>query len=193
MGKRLFLLLLAGVMGAISTSTTLTAADDFVAKEPEFHAVETVPLPEPEPEPAPVVYAAKAATLASPAAPQVVNYTVTVYTGTMIDKGLSYGDIYKFRNLIYGHNSSNLLGNLKSLSEGQVFTITENGAEQNYRVAAKVTYEKTADGFLNNDPYLMGEIANKAGGHSVALMTCAGKPDGQGGASHRLVIYADRV
>ena len=54
-------------------------------------------------------------------------------------------------------------------------------------------YEKTADGYLNGDPYLMGDIVYGAMGHSVALMTCAGKMIYPNDATHRLVVYADAL
>ena len=201
MAKRLFLLFLASFTGIIGSPEFLMASDSFMAATPEFNAVETI-LPEPEPEPelasepgsTPVVvnYTAPVAGY-QPAAPKMKNYTVTIQTNRMIADNLSYYDIYKFKKLIYGHNSGNLLGNLGSLAIGEVFTITEGGVTKNYRVADKVTYRKTADGYLENDKSLMRQIAYDAMGHSVALMTCAGQPLGGGDATHRLVIYADAI
>ena len=105
---------------------------------------------------------------------------------------LSYGDIYKFQKLVYAHNSSNLLGSLAYRYEGELITITEGAEATTYRVSAKVLYERTADGNLNGDKALMRDIAYNALGHDMALMTCAGTPNGHGGASHRLGIYADK-
>ncbi|MBR2994129.1 hypothetical protein IKF43_01915 [Candidatus Saccharibacteria bacterium] len=196
MAKRLFLLLFSSFIGIFGSPEFLTASDSFVASTPEFNAVETIVEPEPEPaqEVAPVVinYTAPAAGY-QPAAPQTKNYTVTIFTDKMIAENLSYNDIYKFRKLVYGHNSGNLLGNLGSLAVGEVFTIAEGGVAKSYRVADKVTYRKTADGNLENDSSLMRKIAYSAMGHSVALMTCAGQPLGGGDATHRLVVYADAI
>ena len=184
MGKRLFLLLFAGVMGMVSTSTALTAADGFEVKEPVFHAVETV-VPEPEPEPE-VVY--------QPVyTPQMANYTVTIYSGEMVAHDLSYADIYKTGKLVYGHNTGYLLGSLAYRYIGEEFTITEGGVATKYQVTDIALYEKTADGLLNNSKVLMKQIMQTAMGHSVALMTCAGTAYGNGDASHRLVVYADAV
>ena len=200
MAKRLFLLFLSSVIGAICGPEFLTASDSFVAATPEFNAVETIIESEPEPEqklaqeaaPATSNYTVSAAGY-QPAVPQTKNYTVTIFTDKMIAENLSYNDIYKFRKLVYGHNSGNLLGNLGSLAVGEVFTVTEGGVIKSYRVADKVTYRKTADGNLENDNSLMRKIAYSAMGHSVALMTCAGRPLGGGDATHRLVVYADAI
>ena len=54
-------------------------------------------------------------------------------------------------------------------------------------------YQKTADGNLEGDPKLMGNIASTALGYDVALLTCAGTPYGNGDASHRLVVFANRI
>ena len=104
---------------------------------------------------------------------------------------LSYSDIYRYQKLVYGHNSARLLGNLSARYVGETITITEAGVAKTYRVAEIQLYEKTADGRLNGTPMLMNKIARTALGHDVALMTCAGTPDGRGGASHRLVVFAD--
>ncbi|MDO5451881.1 MAG: hypothetical protein Q4F56_02225 [Candidatus Saccharibacteria bacterium] len=187
MSKRLFLLSIFGIVfGLITSSEALTAADSFVPVEPDFHAVETVPLPEPEPEPEPEAPAA-------PVMPQLANYTVTIQTAEIVAHNLSYYDIYKTEKLVYGHNSNNLLGSLAYRYAGETFTITEGGVTRNYRVAAVVTYAKTADGYLNGDPMLMGDIMRTAMGYDVALMTCAGTGYGNGDASHRLVVYADAI
>ena len=187
MGKRLFLLLFAVMMGTISSSGILTAADTVEVTGLATTGVETVILPEVEPEPEmPVVLAASYA----PAVPRVANYTVTGYSGEIT---LNPVGIMKTGDLIYGHNSWDLMGSLSARYAGEMFTITEGGVVQNYRVVAVVTYEKTADGYLNGDPYLMGDIAYGAMGHSVALMTCAGQMLGGGDATHRLVIYADAI
>ena len=129
--------------------------------------------------------------------PTIENYTVTYpisnvkdYNNTAFNLG---GSIYKFRKMIYGHNSVGILGSLAYRYPGEMITITENGVTSNYRVAAVVTYQKTADGNLNGDPSIMANIANTAMGYDVALLTCAGTPYGNGDASHRLVVYANRA
>lgn len=126
-----------------------------------------------------------------------INYTVTrtisstaEYSATYAN--LSYGDIYRFRKLIYGHNSSNLLGSLAYRTPGEIFTITDGGSITSYQVTAVSIYDKT-DNSLNNDKSLMGRIATSALGYDIALMTCAGTPLGGGDATQRLVVYANRI
>ncbi len=154
---------------------------------------ETVPIIEKKVEPE-VVKAAKAPTAGARTAAPVVqtkNYTVSVFSGSIVmDCGNS---ICKTGKLLYAHNSASLFGNLSGISNGEVFTVTENGVVTSYRVAEKVVYEKTADGYLNSNMYLMGDIVYTAMGHSIAMMTCTGTSYGNGDASHRLVVYADAV
>ena len=189
MGKRLFLIICASLFGAYLGSSGLMATDQVdVIRVNDTKAVETVPLPEPEPEPEPIK-----TPVAGVAKPRIINYTVGVHTGEIVAHNLSYSTLYKTDKLIYGHNTANLLGNLGSLGVGSNFTVTDGGVTTTYRVSAKVMYEKTADGYLNSDPYLMGSIMQTAMGHNLALMTCAGTSYGNGDASHRLVVYADPV
>lgn len=188
MGKRLFLLIIAGMMWFSSIPSVLMAADTVeVSGLDNARVVETVPVPEPEPEPelpaAPVAGHA-------PITVQLANYTVANYSGDIMINPVG---IVKTGDLIYGHNSGDLMGSLVYRNVGEVFTITEDGVMREYRVSAMVTYEKTADGYLNGDPYLMGDIVYGAMGHTVALMTCAGQMLGGGDATHRLVVFADAV
>ncbi len=199
MAKRLFLILLISLIGVASTPEFLTASDsaEVTGLNPKG-IVETVE-PEPEPEPEivyasvvqPTYYAAIEAEV-----PTVKNYTVTTYIGSVGEyaataKNLSYSSIYKYNKMIYGHNTGNLLGSLSNRYVGETISITEGGVTRNYRVMAIRTYAKTADGNLENDPYLMANIANSALGYDVALLTCSGTSYGNGDASHRLVVFAN--
>lgn len=112
------------------------------------------------------------------------------YTST--SQNLSFGDIYRFEKLVYAHNTAALFGNLGSLTPGSVFTLSEGGATRTYRVAAQAVYANTPDG-LDGDYWLMEDIVYSALGHSVALMTCAGTPYGNGNATQRLVVYGDEI
>ncbi len=198
MVKKLCLLFISSLITLVMSPSILTAADDVaVTAVNDARAVETVPLPEPEPEPEPAVVtrAPQAGVVSAPVTP---NYTVTVYISSVDAyvasyNNLSYSAIYKFNKMIYGHNTANLLGSLANRYVGETITITEGGVARNYTVSAKVYYNKTSDGYLNNDPYLMNNIANSALGHDVALLTCAGQMLGGGDATQRLVIYADAI
>ena len=205
MARSLFLLTISCIITTICGPIALSAADMVTLSglNPEG-IVETVPLPEPEPEPepAPSYQALTTITYTEPAVqpvyvPRVQNYTVNIPIGTVSEynsTAFSLGSsIYKFRKMIYGHNSAGVLGSLAYRYPGEMITITENGVTSNYQVATMVTYQKTADGNLNGDPSIMANIANTAMGYDVALLTCAGTPYGNGDASHRLVVYANRV
>lgn len=159
-------------------SISSTVIDTAKTKKPE------TPASEPK-------SASKSASKKSTVSP-TQNYTVTRYIGSVDEYSrtfnkLSYNDIYKFRKMIYGHNSSNLLGNLSSRYVGEVIRITEGGVTKNYKVAAVTTYIKS------DVAKLMNKIAYSAMGHDVAFLTCAGRALGQGDATHRLVVLADAI
>lgn len=209
MAKRLFLLLIISLIGVVAAPDFLTADDHFTAKSPEFNDVLTVEIQPEETTPevvalatysepavdhsAPVVYSEPVYV-----APQIVNYTVSYYIGSVAEYtdtayNLRYDGLYKFRKMIYGHNSYNLLGNLSSRYVGETFTITEGGVARSYVVTGVQTYEKTSDGNLNWDAGLMSRIATSALGNDIALLTCAGVSFGNGDASHRLVVFANAI
>ncbi len=214
MAKRLFLMLFSAVMGITFVPEALARADTFTVAAVEFRAVETVASETNTSEAdgteadaartdinsgeastaiAPTE-ATAAATTSQISAP--VNYAITKIVNSQdeyvaLASSLSYNDIYRYQKLVYAHNSAGLLGNLSARYVGEIFTITEAGATRTYRVADVQLYERTADGRLNGTPKLMNKIVKTALGHDVAIMTCAGTPDGRGGASHRLVVFAD--
>lgn len=196
MGKRLFLLLFAGIMGVVSSSTFLTDADEVVVAGIANTGVETVPLPEPEPAVATAeVYnytpAAPVAGYAPVATGPRVNYNVTAYVGSMqefnaISQSLSYSDIYKYGNLIYAHNSPALMGNLSSLYAGEVFTVTEGGVAVEYQVAVKPTEYAVSDLAANRGAKM--KSVTTGNGYDLALMTCVGD-----GSVSRYIVYANKV
>ena len=128
--------------------------------------------------------------------PEIPYYYVTSYVGSAsefneIAHSLSYSDLYKYKKMIYGHNSYNLLGTLAYRYVGETIAIVDGGATNYYVVSDIQMYEKTDDGGLNGDPKLMTKIAKTALGHDLALLTCAGTSYGNGDASHRLVVFVD--
>ena len=185
------------ISGAVSkpkrTGAVLAKSEDEVALE------EAIKVEENAAKKVSPVVAAKAPVAGYVAAqPVKPNYTVTNYIGSISEylatyTNLSYSAIYKYGKMIYGHNSYNLLGSLRSRTVGEVITITEGGVARDYRVAAVAMYEKTADGNLNGDPRLMTRIATSAMGHDLVLFTCAGTAYGNGDSSHRLAVYVDAV
>ena len=211
MAKRVCLLLLGCFLTVCANPAILVADGYFGVKAPDFghtRALSEAPEVPVTAEAAPITPSGQLASLAgvnlgnlasavSLPAPAPINYTVTSVVGSVsefisIHQNLSYSQIYRFESLVYGHNSANLLGNLGTLSPGEIFTITEGGVVQNYQVASVVYYQNTAEG-LNGDPTLMSQIAYGALGHSVAVMTCAGQMSSDGNASQRLVVFADLV
>lgn len=191
MAKSLFLIIIAGLLWVIMNPVLLSATEEvaMTGLDP-IRMVETVPLPEPEPELEPEYDLMPVISV-----PVMANYTVTRYVGSRgeynsLANSLSYGDIYKFQKLIYGHNTWGLLGSLVNRYPGEIFTITEGGVAREYRVADVAVYQKTDNGTLAG--VSMNSIA--AGmGHDVALLTCYGTSYGNGDASHRIVVYADAV
>ena len=198
MAKSLFLLIIASLIGVVMNPGVL-AASDMVALTglDPTGVVETVPLPEPEPEPVvepePVAYA--------PYVPQVQNYNVTVYSDAIVAHNLSYGDIYKTGKMIYGHNTWNLLGSIKSLSYGEIFTVTEGGVTTNYQVANVIIYDKNVElGILqrNGQGSYMQAVMNGMDKdtrtyYDLTLFTCHGVSLGNGDATQRYVVFANAV
>ena len=201
MARRLFLLLFSAFIGIIANPEILMASDSFTLTGLNNAGIkETVPIVEEVPEKATEVVNSSMAVAPAPVyvAPQIANYTVSFYINsvgeyTETHHNLSYSGIYKFRKMIYGHNTGNLLGSLANRYVGETFTITEGGVVKNYQVAAIQIYRKTEDGNLENDRGLMTRIANTALGYDVALFTCHGTSYGNGDASHRLVVFANAV
>lgn len=122
---------------------------------------------------------------------------VVVVGDTRIDSGNRvnrYGDRF-----YYGHNSGAVFGGLSGVGVGNVFSITFGGVTTNYQVAERVIFEKNRDnGRLQiggNGNYMRGVADAKYGGiqYSISLMTCSGTSYGNGDASHRLVLFANRI
>ncbi len=202
MAKRLFLMLFSAILGITFVPETLAQADTLNVLAVDFRAVETVETIETV-EAVEAVETAKTVKMpaqnivpATVSTPVPVNYTITRVVNSRdeyaaLASNLSYGDIYRYQKLVYAHNTSALLGSLSARYVGETITLTEAGATKTYLVADIQLYERTTDGYLNHKRGLLGQITQTALGHSVAIMTCAGTPDGKGGASHRLVVYLD--
>lgn len=108
----------------------------------------------------------------------------------------SAGHVNAIGKLLYGHNSGAVFGGLQYLSVGSTFTVTRNNVTTTYRIASMTTYEKSELSTMEarcNYKSLMQLIRDKAMGHDVALMTCAGTVFSDGDATHRLVILADSI
>ncbi len=178
------------------------------AATPEPAYVAPTPAPAPAPAPAPV-----AAPAPEPVKPvtqpdhiQIAGNWVNVYNvdSTALDAGNS---VYRFINnakgydgrFLYGHNSNNVFGGLKNLSNGATFTVTLNNETVTYRIVEKVIFEKnqeTGKLTLNGAGSYMNNVARaKYNGsqYDLSIMTCHGQSLGHGDATHRLVIFANRI
>ena len=137
----------------------------------------------------------KSSTTLASAVSSIPTYQVTRYTNSIVEHP-DYSNIYKTGKLIYAHNTKNLFGNLRNLSVGTTINLIENGVTNTYVISDIKTFEKnpnTGKLQLNGSGDYMGTIVKNAFYHNVALMTCTGTSYGNGDASHRLVIFADRV
>lgn len=198
----IIMVILSGFMGLLLNPEVLMASDSVtVTRLNDSNVVETI-IPEPEPEPEPVYVASR---VAAPVAGTVETYvapdgitisgrTIPVYDVAEISESVG-PNVYHYGKLYYGHNSRNVFGSLSDYGVGNTFTITVNGVTTTYRVAEVAMFEKNQDnGKLQIDGAgnYMKSVVN-ARGHSVALMTCAGTPLGNGRATHRLVVFADAI
>ena len=123
------------------------------------------------------------------------NIPVIEVSSTALDAG---DHVNKFGDrFYYGHNSGNVFGGLVNYGVGTSFSINSNGITHNYRVAKAVVYEKNAElGRLQlngSGSYMKAVSQARSDGvqYSIALMTCYGTPYGNGGATHRLVLFAN--
>ena len=130
-------------------------------------------------------------TIAGRTLPVISVGDTTADSGNHVNK---YGD--KF---YYGHNSGAVFGGLVNLAEGSTFSVTLNGATVNYHIAKRQIFEKNRENGrleLNGSGSYMWNVA--AARHSgvqydVSIMTCHGVSYGDGDASERLVLFANRI
>ncbi len=218
MKKYILMLLMASFIGIIANPEMLAASNSVTIKGidsskivetivpevvPAEMSVATIETPETKITPtAPVVKAVVAQPVIAqqPVMPVVSitpntvrNVNVSIFSDTIVVNP-SYSDIYKTGKLIYAHNVSNLFSWLKNLSRGEKIVVNEKGIAKTYIVSDIVTYEKSTDGRLqlNGSGSYMSAIKNRALGHDLALMTCAGEMRGSD-ASHRLVAFIDEA
>lgn len=216
MGKRLFLLIIASIIGVISNPLFLTASDSVELNELDKSGIVETVIAESEQNTEPVSTANSSATTIS--TPVVVVASTASYSSTssypanyiaisgrvleIIDISSTAVDAGNHVNkygskFLYGHNSAEVFGGLSGVGVGNTFEVSYGGASAVYIVTEVGMYEKTNDTHITDvstgTVYAMGAIARNAKGHDYAIMTCAGQSYGNGDASHRLVVYADRV
>ena len=213
MTRKMFLVLFSALFAIAGCPFDLSASDEVeVTALNPAKIVETVPLPEPEPEPvlselpaAPTAgsYTAPATTVGYvapvvPAAPVVENYTVSYQVASASEYNalaysLSYSHIYKYKKMVYGHNSSNLLLSLSYKNIGDTITVTENGVATRYQIVWKREMLKISANDLQDTAtgqvYAMKDIARALDTYDLALETCSGYGD----TPYRWVLFANRV
>lgn len=108
-----------------------------------------------------------------------------VYRYTVPETGGSY---------IYGHNSGAVFGNLAGLSVGATFAVARNGNVEAYRIEKTVVLEEQTTHMASRTAgsyYFHGVF--QGGRYDVLIQTCAGTNLGNGQATHRLFILANRI
>lgn len=114
-------------------------------------------------------------------------------TNTAIDAG---DHVNKYgAKFLYGHNSPAVFGDLVYVGVGNVFMVSDGGVTNTYQVAEVQIFEKASETTLSSNgvTYRMSAVANGKGRYDMVLMTCYGTMYGNGDASHRLVLFANRV
>lgn len=212
MTRRMCLLLISLLLSMMGNPIFLSASDQVqVSDLNPSKIVEMVPLPEPEPEPEAeivdddtVSYAASQSIVhVAPVAEAVVPANAISVVGrvipivdvadTAIDAG---GHVNKYGDkFLYGHNSAAVFGDLVYLGVGSVFMVSYAGVTSTYQVNEVQIFEKTSATTLSSNGlnYRMSAIVNGKGRYDMVLMTCYGTMYGNGDASHRLVVFANRV
>ena len=219
MAKRLFLIIIAGLIGIINSPTFLAATDRVAVTGLDQNGIVETVLPEPETidvSSEPISsgsfgdIAASNSASENALAQSTIVQEVPVAPANAISVGgrvigivevgntaVDSGDhVNKFGDkFLYGHNSTEVFGNLVCVGVGNVFTVAYGGASTNYQVVERVIYEKVSDTVLRADgaDYKMRAIVNGKNKYDMVLMTCYGTSYGNGDASHRLVLYANRI
>lgn len=185
MKKYILMMLFSSFVGIFANPEILSASNSVKTFDLDANKIVQTVIPE-VPEVAEEVHSGLA--YAPVYEPRIFAVGVTVYKND-IEVNPNYSDIYQTGKLIYAHNTSGLLRGLYDLYNGDTFTI--NGVT--YNVSERVVYEKTDAYSLNGSRAVMKNLKNSAYGHDFALMTCYGTSLGNGDATHRLVIFADKA
>ncbi len=94
------------------------------------------------------------------------------------------------KKFLYGHNTAGVFGSMANLSNGATFTVAMDGEEHTYQIAYMETMVKS-----KVEENMLGIAYASYGGsrYDLSLMTCAGRSTGGGDATHRLVVFANRI
>ena len=116
--------------------------------------------------------------------------TISIFrtSATTTDSGKQVAR-YK-EKFLYGHNTETVFGMLKNLPIGSTFSVTEDEIESNYQIASSITLEKSETARFMN---ALVDGRYKGNRYDLVLMTCAGESLGGGDATHRLIVFANRI
>ncbi len=94
------------------------------------------------------------------------------------------------KKFLYGHNTAGVFGPIRNLSAGATFTVLMDGELHTYQIMYTETMEK-----LKVEQHMTGIAYANYGGnrYDLSLMTCAGRSLGGGDATHRFVVFANRI
>ena len=187
MKKYILMMLFSSFVGIFANPEILSASNSVKTLDLDSSKIVQTVIPE-VPKVAEEVYVASEPVYEPVYEPRIFSVGVTVDKND-IEVNPSYSDIYQTGKLIYAHNTSNLLRGLYDLYSNDTFII--NGVT--YRVSDRVVYDKTDAYSLNGSRAVMKNLKNSAYGHDFALMTCYGTSLGNGDATQRLVIFADKA
>lgn len=210
--KRIILLFVVLVEIFLANNTCLTATETPVAQSVDFsNAVQTIEINDAENIESESVIAEISAPRADIAediyyAPALNYINIagrTINIENVDSTAVNAGDhVNKFGNFLYGHNSYSVFGSLNTLSEGETFVVALDGVSQTYIIKRIVLYEKVsqtllhevgADSNLSMSFVARAKTSAKADPYDLSIMTCAGTSYGNGDASHRLVLFADKI
>lgn len=93
------------------------------------------------------------------------------------------------KKFLYGHNTSTVFGPIRNLTNGATFVAKIDGEEHVYQVMYTETMEKPKV----EKNMLAIAYAIYGGNYDLSLMTCAGASLGGGDATHRFVLFANRI
>ena len=134
---------------------------------------------------------ASAVTAAAPSSYISINgqsSPIFISSNTTINAGKSVG-LYNGK-FLYGHRGSSVFGKLAGIGAGSTFSVTLNGQTSNYRVVGKVTLDKET---TQKNMYALAVLGSYQGvSYDYVLMTCAGESLGNGDATHREIVFANK-
>ena len=210
MGKRLFLLILIGLLEVVNAPQFLMADDGArLTGFDDTKAVKTLVASETQNDVALQVTEVAVAKTANTTVKQPETYSVapmpanaitvdsrTIEILDVADTSVDTGDhVNKYgAKFLYGHNTPGVFGGLLGMGVGNVFTVAYGGTARNYQVVETQHFQKNSDHSLidvnTRVEYKMSAIANGKNKYDLVLMTCA---DYLPNTPNRYVLFANAI